>query len=68
MNPQCATSGWASFCSSYPQYDPTKSTSFVPLSQALNIAYGIGAVTGAYATDNFMLVNIPVSRVLIDEF
>ncbi|KAI9648439.1 hypothetical protein NHQ30_003073 [Ciborinia camelliae] len=55
VNPQCSTSGWTSFCGSYPQYDPTKSTSFVPLSQALNLAYGIGAVTGAYATDNFIM-------------
>ncbi|TGO90809.1 hypothetical protein BPOR_0050g00140 [Botrytis porri] len=64
VNPQCATSGWASFCSSYPQYDPTKSTSFVPLSQALNIAYGIGAVTGAYATDNFMIGSGPTLKKL----
>ncbi|TGO68733.1 hypothetical protein BOTNAR_0020g00030 [Botryotinia narcissicola] len=64
VNPQCATSGWASFCSSYPQYDPTKSTSFVPLSQALNIAYGIGAVTGAYATDNFMMGSGPTLKKL----
>ncbi|KAJ8066336.1 hypothetical protein OCU04_005410 [Sclerotinia nivalis] len=55
VNPQCSTSGWASFCGSYPQYDPTKSTSFVPLSQALNLRYGIIAVTGAYATDNFVM-------------
>ncbi|KAF7938755.1 uncharacterized protein EAE98_001093 [Botrytis deweyae] len=64
VNPQCATSGWASFCASYPQYDPTKSTSFVPLSQALNIAYGIGAVTGAYATDNFMMGSGPTLKKL----
>ncbi|KAM0140890.1 hypothetical protein ACHAP3_002572 [Botrytis cinerea] len=64
VNPQCATSGWTSFCSSYPQYDPTKSTSFVPLSQALNIAYGIGAVTGAYATDNFMMGSGPTLKKL----
>ncbi|CAD6441937.1 f10fe919-210e-493d-9943-3f1add18c907 [Sclerotinia trifoliorum] len=55
VNLQCSTSGWASFCGSYPQYDPTKSASFVPLSQALNLKYGIGAVTGAYATDNFVM-------------
>ncbi|TGO48928.1 hypothetical protein BCON_0225g00040 [Botryotinia convoluta] len=43
-------------------YDPTKSTSFVPLSQALNIVYGIGAVTGAYATDNFMMGSGPTLK------
>ncbi|KAA8575189.1 hypothetical protein EYC84_004386 [Monilinia fructicola] len=64
VNPQCSTSGWTSFCNSYPQYDPTKSTSFVPLSQALNLAYGIGAVTGAYATDNFGMGSGPTIKKL----
>ncbi|KAF7960908.1 hypothetical protein EAE96_000580 [Botrytis aclada] len=31
VNPQCVISRWASFCSSYPQYYPMKSTSFVPM-------------------------------------
>ncbi|KAB8304531.1 hypothetical protein EYC80_003917 [Monilinia laxa] len=64
VNPQCSTSGWTSFCNSYPQYDPTKSTSFIPLSQALNLAYGIGAVTGAYATDNFGMGSGPTIKKL----
>ncbi|PQE34029.1 Peptidase A1 protein [Rutstroemia sp. NJR-2017a WRK4] len=60
VNPTCSTSGWNTFCVKYPRVNRTKSSSFQPTSQALNLAYGIGQVTGAYGIDNFLLGNMPL--------
>ncbi|KAM3075640.1 hypothetical protein ACMFMG_007774 [Clarireedia jacksonii] len=62
VNPTCSTSGWNTFCVKYPRFDRTKSSSFQPTSQPLNLAYGTGQVTGAYGIDNFLMAPGPTIK------
>jgi hypothetical protein len=51
VNPVCETSGQPSFCSSFPQYDYTASSTLQDTGAADMLSYGKGNVTLEYVTD-----------------
>ncbi|KAJ4361278.1 hypothetical protein N0V85_009424, partial [Neurospora sp. IMI 360204] len=52
VNPQCATSGQEKYCSSFPQFDYTKSKTIKDTRAADILSYGKGKVTIEYVTDD----------------
>ncbi|KAK3402342.1 aspartic peptidase domain-containing protein [Sordaria brevicollis] len=65
VNPQCETSGQEKYCSSFPQFDYTKSKTIRDLEQADILSYGKGNVTIEYVTDDVVIGSAKVKSQIL---